>query len=110
LIHECDAQSKLLRKSIKEVNKEIMNLKYIGNHTLVVDEVPCDRSTKELIHIIDSNKMAKKVCKNKFKEYNEQIDLDARRQFHSATRSAVKCMIGFNHYGERHKIINRNLP
>jgi len=76
-MHECDAQSKLLWKSMEEVNKEIVNLKYIGNHALVVDEVPCDRSTKELIRLIDSNKIAKKVCKNKFKEYNEQIDLNA---------------------------------
>ena len=89
LMHECNVQSKLLQKSIEKVNEEIMNLKYIGNHALVIDEVPCDRSTKELIHIIDSNKMAKKVYKNKFKEYNEQIDLNARKQFHSATRSAV---------------------
>ena len=56
---------------MEKVNKEIMNLKYIGNYALVVDEVLCDRSAKELIRIIDSNKMAKKVYKNKFKEYNE---------------------------------------
>jgi len=62
---------------MEKVNKEIVNLKYIRNHALVVDKVPCDRSIKELIRLIDSNKMAKKVCKNKFKEYNEKIDLDA---------------------------------
>ena len=36
--------------------------------------------------------------------------LDAQRQFHYTKRSAVKCITGFNHNRERHRIINRNLP
>ena len=86
-----------------------MNVKYIGNHALVVDRVLCDRNVKELIRLIDSNKMEMKICEKKFNEHHEKIDLDARRQFHGATRSTVKCMIGFNHYGARHKMINKKL-
>ena len=38
------------------------------------------------------------------------VDLRARRQFQGATRSAVKCMIGYNHHAERHKNHNMKLP
>ena len=76
---------------------------------MIANNVPCDRNTKELIRIIDSDAMARKICNNKFKQNSQLVNLQARKQFHGATRSAVKCMIGFNHYGERHKKINMNL-
>ena len=72
--------------------------------------MPCDRGVKEVVRIIDLNKMARQVYKRKFKENHQLINLRARCQFHSATRCVVKYMIGFNHYEKRHKEINYNLP
>ena len=54
--------------------------------------------------------MARKICQSKFKEHSEIVDLRARKKFHGATRGAVKCVTGFNHYGKRHKEFNYNLP
>jgi len=53
--------------------------------------------------------MVLQVCKDKFKENHLLIDIEARYQFHGATRSMLKCMIGYNHYGVRHRKINQNL-
>ena len=50
-----------------------------------------------------------KTYKHKFKGNTDLMNLSARKQFHRATRSAVKCMIGLNHYTKRHKKMNMNL-
>ena len=77
---------------------------------MIANNVPCDRSTKELVRILDSERMAKKAYDHEFKGNSQLVNLKARKQFHGATRSAVKCMVGFNHYGERHRRLNVNLP
>ena len=37
---------------------DVHNIKYVGNHALIVENVPCDRGVKEVVRIIDSNKIA----------------------------------------------------
>ena len=91
----------------EEDNKDI---RYIGNHALTVNDVPCDRGVKELIRNIDSRRMMEKYCEEKFKSNYGLIDIEARCQFHGATRSALKCMVGYNHYGKRHSKVNQNIP
>ena len=110
LMLECDEQSKLIRKRMEKTNEENVNVKFLGNHAVSVNNVPCDRGIKEMIRIIDSNKIAMEICKEKFKQHHHLVDLEARRQFHGATRSAVKCMAGYNHHGVRHNRINLDLP
>ena len=110
LMLECDTQSKLIRRDMEKEQEDVVNIKHIGNHALLVDNIPCDRGVKELIRLIDSNRMAQQMCKNKFKENYHLIDIKARGQFQGATRSTVKCVIGHNHYGERHKLFNCKLP
>ena len=67
---------------------------------MIVENVPYDRGVKEVVRIIDSNRMAQQVCERKFKENYQLVNLRSRCQFYGATRCAVKCIIGFNHYGE----------
>ena len=110
LMLECDTQSKLIRRRMENEEEDNKYINYIGNHALLVDNVPCDRGVKELIRKIDSRRMMKEYCKEKFKSNSRLIDIEARYQFHGATRSAIKCMIGYNHYGKRHSIINQNIP
>ena len=94
-------------ENVQEANEEV---KCIGNHALLVDNMPCDRGIKELMQNIDSRRMLAEYCQEKFKNKSQLIDLEARCQFHGATKSAIKCMLGCNHYGERHSSFNQNLP
>ena len=60
-----------------------------------------------MIWIIDSKQMLKQVCKDKFEKHHHLIDLEARNQFHGATRSAIKYMSEFNYYGARCRLATR---
>ena len=110
LIKECDVQSKLIRKRMENEEQDNNDITWVGNQSLVVNNTPCDRGIKELIRIIDSKQMLKQVYKDKFKKHHHLIDLEARNQFHGTTRSAIKCISGFNHYGARYSKINQDLP
>ena len=107
---ECDVNSKEIRRSLESKIGEVSTVNCIGNNALIVNGEPYDQSIKKTVRIIDSNDMAMRICKHKFKDKANLVNLRARKQFHGAIRSAVKCMIGFNHYAERHKMINMNLP
>ena len=86
---ECDVQSKLIRKSLENENKPACTVSHVGKDALIVNSTPCDRGIKEVIRIIDPNRVMKKVCDEKFKENAEKVDMQARKQFHGATRSAI---------------------
>ena len=49
LMLECDEQSKLIRKRMETTNEENVNVKFLGNHAVSVNNVPCDRGIKEMI-------------------------------------------------------------
>jgi len=95
---------------MEKEQEDVVNIKHIRNHALIVNNVPCDRGMKKLIRLIHSDRTAKQICKNKFKENYHLVSIKSRGQFHGATRSAVKFMIGNNHYGERHEMFNCELP
>ena len=78
LMLECDMQSKLIRREMEKEQKDVINIKYIGNHALIVDGVPCDRGVEESIQLIDSDRMAQQVYKNKFKENYYLINIKSR--------------------------------
>ena len=77
---------------------------------MIVDGMLHDRGIKELIRRVDTNKVAKKTCDEKFKNSSKIVHLQAQRQFYGAVRSAVKCMIDFNHHASRCKNFNTKLP
>ena len=110
LVKECDVNSKALRRSLESEQEATCTVNCVGNNALIVNDAPCDRNVKETVRLIDSNETAMKTCRHKFKDRANLVNLNARKQFHGATRSAVKCMIGFNHYATRHKKLNVNLP
>ena len=51
------------------------NVKHVGNHVIVACSALSDGGMKELTRIVESNKMTMQVCKKKFKEHHELIDL-----------------------------------
>jgi len=99
----------MIRKRMEEQQEDNVYITYLGNHMILVDNVSCDRGIKEMVRLIDSKQMVLQVCKDKFKENYLLVGIEVRYQFHGTTRSALKCMIGYNHYGVRHRKINQNL-
>ena len=79
LINECDAQSKLIRKSLEDKKKAISTMKHVGKEALIVDNEPCNRGIKVLVYLIDSNETAMKICREKFKKHSKMVDLQVRR-------------------------------
>ena len=59
---------------------------------------------------MNSNRVARKVCKIKLKEHSKLVDLQIKMQFCGAIRSIVKCMISYNYCGKRYKALNYSLP
>ena len=63
----------------------VQQVKYAGNYALLTKGVPMT-GTQKNVRIIDSNKIAINVCKLKFKEYNELIDVKVQLQFCGVTK------------------------
>ena len=40
---ECDAQSKMCRKSTEIEQEDVCNVKHVGNNAVMVDNIPCGR-------------------------------------------------------------------
>ena len=82
----------------------------IRNYALLVDNIQCDRGIKEIIQKIDSINNAIEAVMQLFGENYTLINLELRNIFKAgATRSTLKYVIGYNHYGKRYKIINFNI-
>ena len=47
----------------------------VENYALIVDNIPYYRVIKEIIRIINANKIAKIVCMNKFNKNKSTVDL-----------------------------------
>ena len=54
LMLECDTQSKLICRRMEIEEEDNKYIRYIGNHAITVNDVPCNRGVKELIRNIDS--------------------------------------------------------
>ena len=48
---------------METVNGDNIEVKYLRNHAVLVNNVLCDRGIKEMIWVIDSNKVAEQTCK-----------------------------------------------
>lgn len=63
-----------------------------------------------IIRDYDSRQNELAYIQNKYGEWTNLIDRDARHVFPSGFKCyEIKCAIGFNHYGKREKMINPNM-
>ena len=59
---------------------------------------------------IGTKQFERDYASSKFPEYYEWLDLEVRNVFHKGIwAGALKCMSGFNYFGERDKATNANL-
>ena len=87
---ECDNQSKLIRKSLENENNDVCTVSHIGKDALIINKIPCDRGIKELVRIIDSHRVMRKICDDKFREHSDNIDVLARNQIEKVSLKQFK--------------------
>lgn len=110
IIKECDDQARKEREKLSVRDRDT-NIKYYGMHALMRDNVVLSRSVQETIRIIDARDAERAYGKDKLKHNYDSIDLEARNAFdpNKLTASAIKCAYGYNHYGLRDALINKNM-
>ena len=72
---------------------------YIGSYILLVDNIQYNRGIKEIIQRIYSNNNTIEAIIQLFSNNHILINLELRNIFKAgATQSALKYIIGYNHY------------
>jgi len=110
LIRECDMKAKKEREDVMNRDRDT-NIKYYGSYALKKENVVLSRSIQESVRIIDSKKAEKEYGREKMKYKYNFVDADVRNAFNSkkVTTSMMTCAHGFNHYGLRDTLINKNM-
>jgi len=108
LLSKCDAEASKMRKQIQE-KSNATNIKHVGKCALKVAGNITTNSIQETIRIVDGIRNEREQLKSKLKHHYDLIDLDARNAFPAkkVTASVIKCSSGYNHYGVRHAMINK---
>jgi len=110
LIKKCDERARRKRENI-ELEEARDNIKYYGNYVLSKNDIVQMRSTNAVLRIVDAMEEEKSHAKKKYGYKADFIDLEARNAFstNKVTTSMIKCANGFNHYGLRHAMINKEM-
>ena len=79
----------------------ITNIKHMGNYSILKENNILSRGIKEIICIEDIIKCEMNFIKQKFEDYKEIIDYEARNAFSKVVLiSTLKYIYGFNHHGD----------
>ena len=73
------------------------NIKYYGSHTIMREENIIGRSINEIMRILATKTIEIEYAKEKYPEYCEIIDLDAREVFNTGIviRALTKCVFSY---------------
>ena len=84
------------------------NIQYLGSYEMMYHQLQTSKSISKSIRIIDAKNKEYQYIKDKYSNFHELIDYEARNYFlaGSTTISMLKCAYSFNHYATRDKIIN----
>ena len=87
------------------------NIKHVGKCSLEIKEKIVTNSVKEAMRIVDADKFFREQNKEKYKYYSDFIDMKAKDTFSNkkVIASIIKCSHGYNHYGVRDTVMNKNL-
>ena len=86
-------------------------MKYLGKCALIVHNTIANGAMKEIIRKVDAIENEAKYIKDKIGRNHEYVDVEARNAFlvNLVTPSLIKCASGYNHYGQRDVVINKQL-
>ena len=108
LMKNCDVEAKRVMSEIKQ-KQGITNISEYGLMAIMVNNMYIDRPVREIIRIVDAQAEEQKFIQLKCPEGYHLVDTNARNVFYKGTSSALlKCVYGFNMYGTRDDIINKD--
>ena len=110
LLRECDKIARGVRENLNQ-KEGITNIKFYGNYALKQDDQIHLRSINEIIRRIDAKEDEYDYAKTKLGYRYDMVDIEARNAFKvgRVTTAMLKCVYGYNHYGQRDAIINENM-
>ena len=90
---------------------KMTNIRFYGSYCLKQDDEVKLKSVNEVIRIMDAKESEEEYCRNKLGYKYDMVDLEARNAFKvgKVTRSMIKCVYGYNHYGQRDAMINEEM-
>jgi hypothetical protein len=110
LLKECDEKAGEVRTKVASFDA-MTNIKYYGNYAIMYKGVIMSRNIQEILRIIDSRQYERKHGQHKLGYKYNFVDIEARNVFKMSdvTPSMIKCSHGFNHYGLRDSLINKEM-
>jgi len=107
LLRECDRRARSVRENL-HMKEKVSNIKFYGNYCLRQEEQVQLKSINETIRIIDAKEDKEEYIRKKLGHIHDMIDIEARNAFKigKVTPSMLKCVYGYNHYGQRDAMIN----
>jgi len=109
LINKCHQKANQAHQRIHQ-NENITNIKFQGTYGIKIKEQISTNSIKEAIRICDGIEEEERYGRRKLTYSYDMIDREARTSIpkNKMSNSMMKCVHGYNHYGLRNSIINRN--
>ena len=109
LIKRCDYNMKEIRINLHRKDNET-NIKYVGYYAVKIKGKITTNLVKELIRIADGKQAIEEYVRDKFLNNYNFIDSEARSIFGNkrVTASMISCSYGYNHYGIREALLNKN--
>jgi len=107
LLRECDKRSKSVRENMHR-KEQTTNIRFYGNYCIKQNNEVKLKSVNEILRIHDARESEQEYCRKKLGYKYDMIDLEARNTFKvgKVTTSMIKCVYGYNHYGQRDVMIN----
>jgi len=109
LIKRYNHNAKEIRINLHRKDNET-NIKYVGYYVVKIKGKITTNSVKELIRIANGRQAMEEYLKDKFSNNHNFIDGGARNVFSNkrVTVSIISCSHGYNHYGIREALLNKN--
>jgi hypothetical protein len=94
----------------KRYNEQAHNFHHLRYYAIQQEDIPQEKSTKEIVQIHDSRKAEYNCAYRQFPQTVQLIDLNARHSFSKgSTCSMIKCCAKFNMHGTKDRVINPNM-
>jgi hypothetical protein len=109
LMKRCDENSKIKCSDILQ-EPVPSTIQHLGILTPIQNDKILDKNINVLIREVDAIKHERNIVEEKFGEFADWIDLDARNCFPGgAGVGTIKSATGYNHHGVRNKMVNAGL-
>ena len=109
LMKECNEKAKKACIDLFD-GEELCEIEHVRIALPIIENEIVDKNINVLIREIDAMKNERDAIKEKVHEKHEWVDICARNCFHGRVGvGTLKSVVGYNHYGQRDKLVNNGL-